>query len=129
VSDKMDPEMGKGSKLATIIGKGTQVNGDLTVESSIRVDGKVTGNITVSDTLVLGKEGEVTGQVHAKFAMLGGKVHGNVNVANKVLLESNASVIGDIKASILVVDEGAVFDGKCSMRENGKKDYKEHGKG
>jgi cytoskeletal protein CcmA (bactofilin family) len=129
VSDKMDPEMGKGSKLATIIGKGTVVNGDLTVESSIRVDGKVTGNITISDTLVLGKEGEVTGQINAKYAMLGGKVHGNVSVANKVLLETNSVVMGDIKASILVVDEGAVFDGKCSMRENGKKDYKDHPRG
>lgn len=112
-----DPQ--RHGKLNTIIGKGTVVTGDMQVQNSLRVDGTIRGKVNVTDTVLIGKEGKVEGEIIAKDVMIGGKIEGNVQAAGKVLLETNAQITGDIKASQLVVDEGATFDGKCVMKQNG----------
>jgi cytoskeletal protein CcmA (bactofilin family) len=114
---KGNAEFGRGGELSTIIGKGTVVQGDMRVQNSMRVDGTVTGNITVTDTVVIGKDGEVEGHIHAKHAFLAGRVNGNLVIQGKVALETKAVVLGDIRASRLMVEEGAVFNGKCIMKE------------
>lgn len=113
---KANSEFGRAGELNTIIGKGTVVEGDFKVLNSMRIDGKVKGKIEVTDTAVIGKDGVVEGRISAKHVMLAGKVQGNVVASGKVLLESKASILGDVKASRLVVDEGALFDGKCHMK-------------
>jgi cytoskeletal protein CcmA (bactofilin family) len=101
-----------------MVGKGTVIEGDMRVQNSLRVDGKVKGNITVTDTVLIGKEGEVEGHIHARHAFLAGRVSGNILTQGKVALETKAVVLGDIRAFRLVVDEGAVFNGKCMMKED-----------
>ncbi|MCK5118911.1 MAG: polymer-forming cytoskeletal protein [Candidatus Latescibacteria bacterium] len=96
----------------TVIGKGSAFEGTLQVESSIRVDGVVRGKLTASDTLVVGKEGEVKADVKVKNAIVGGKLIGTLEASNKVVLESRSLLLGDLKAKVLVVAEGAVFRGK-----------------
>jgi cytoskeletal protein CcmA (bactofilin family) len=115
---KTNAEFGRGGELNTMIGKGTVVQGDMRVQNSIRVDGKVNGNITSTDTVQIGKEGEVEGHIHARHALLAGRVSGNILTQGKVLLETKAVVLGDIRAARLVVEEGAVFNGKCTMKED-----------
>lgn len=110
-------EFGRGGELNTIIGKGTVVEGDMRVQNSIRIDGRIKGKISITETAIIGKDGEVEGRINAKHVMLAGKVQGNIVASGKVLLESKASVLGNIKASRLVVDEGALFDGNCHMKE------------
>lgn len=110
-------EIGHRGELSTIIGKGTVVEGNMQVQNSLRIDGKVVGDIKTTDTVIVGKEGEVEGHVHAKHILMAGTVKGNMSASGKMFLESTASICGDIKASQLVVDEGAVFDGKCHMKE------------
>ncbi|MBN2030123.1 polymer-forming cytoskeletal protein [bacterium] len=117
---KTNTEFGRGGELNTIVGKGTIVEGDLKVKNSLRIDGIVKGNVNTTDTIIVGKDGEVEGRVRAKHLLLGGKVKGNVFASGRVFLESTASVFGDIKAVRLVVDEGAIFDGKCTMNETEK---------
>jgi len=112
---KLDIGMAKNGELTTIIGKGTAVKGDIRIQNSIRVDGKIEGNVTATDTVVVGKDGQVIGHVKAKNVLLSGKICGNIQASDKVLLESKASIEGDIQASCLVVDEGAFFDGQCKM--------------
>jgi cytoskeletal protein CcmA (bactofilin family) len=113
---KTTSEFGRGGELNTIIGKGTSVQGDFRVQNSLRIDGKVIGDIVTSETVIIGKEGIVEGTVQAKNVLLGGMVKGNIVTTGKVFLEMTASINGDITASQLVVDEGALFDGKCSMK-------------
>ena len=114
---KTNTEFGHGGELNTIVGKGTVIEGDLRVKNSLRIDGMVKGNVNTTDTIIIGKEGEVEGKVRAKHLLLGGKVKGNVFASGRVFLESTASIFGDIKAVRLVVDEGAFFNGKCTMNE------------
>jgi len=105
----------RGGELNTIIGKGTQIKGNLKVQNSLRIDGTVTGDVHSTDTVIVGKDGEVQGQVKGKHVLLAGKVQGNVIATDRVYLETKAVIQGDIRAARLVVDEGALFDGKCSM--------------
>lgn len=105
----------RGGELNTIIGKGTQIQGNLKVQNSLRIDGTIIGDVHSTDTIILGKDGEVQGQVKGKHVLLAGKVQGNVFASDRVYLETKAIIQGDIKAARLVVDEGALFDGKCNM--------------
>jgi len=125
---RTNSEFGRGGELNTIIGKGTTVLGDAQVQNSLRIDGKIKGNIRATDTVVVGKEGEVEGRIQTKHLLLAGKVNGNIAASGKVFLESTASVFGDIQALKLVIDEGAYFDGKCSMKKE-KEETQEERKG
>ena len=112
-------DYGRGGELNTFIGKGSRVNGNMKIENSLRVDGVIKGDVSSSETVVLGKGGKIEGNVLAKHVMLAGEVSGNISAEGKVFLETTAIVTGDIQAAKLVIDEGAVFDGTCAMSENG----------
>jgi|WetSurMetagenome_2_1015567.scaffolds.fasta_scaffold190402_2 cytoskeletal protein CcmA (bactofilin family) len=103
------------SGVLSIIGAGTIVNGSIKSEGSIRIDGKIVGNVaTVSDAAV-GITGIVEGTVDARNITIAGKVLGTLNAAQKLVLEGKSVLKGDLRTARLVIDEGAVFDGKSSM--------------
>lgn len=110
----------KGGDLNTIIGKGSIVEGSIKVQSSLRIDGRVKGDITATDSLVIGREGEVEGEIRVKNAIVGGRIKGKIFASGKVVLEAKSSFNGEVKASKLVIDEGAIFDGVCSMSDDPK---------
>ena len=114
---KTNSEFGHGGELNTMVGKGSVIQGDMRVQNSLRVDGTVNGNITTADTIQIGRDGEVEGHIHARHAFVAGRVSGNLLTQGKVVLETKAVVLGDIRASRLVIEEGAVFNGKCIMKE------------
>jgi cytoskeletal protein CcmA (bactofilin family) len=120
-----DVDMAKTSELNTILGKGSIVKGDLIVKHGMRVDGTVEGTLEANGFLVIGKEGMVEGEIKVANVVVGGKVSGNINASGKVLLEAKSSFHGDMKTSKLVIEEGAVFEGKCSMEENPEDKNKE----
>jgi cytoskeletal protein CcmA (bactofilin family) len=101
-----------------IIGPGTIIEGKLRSRGNIRIDGKVTGELFASETVSIGVSGEVDGAVSAKNISVGGKIKGSINAQEKLVFESKAVVHGDIRAAKLVIDEGATFDGNCSMAGN-----------
>lgn len=112
---KKNEEFNNSGNLNTIIGKGSSIDGTLKVESTLRVDGRVKGNVTTSESLVIGKEGNINGEVVVRNAILGGKLKGKLTAAGKVVLESRSVFRGELKTSKLVIDEGAIFEGNCSM--------------
>lgn len=110
----------KTGDLNTIIGKGSSVEGTVKVQSSLRVDGRIKGQITTTDSLVIGKDGEIEGEVRVKNAIVGGKVKGKIFASGKVVLEAKSTFQGELKTSKLMIDEGAIFEGVCSMTDDGK---------
>lgn len=105
------------NKISTIIGKGVIVDGDFTAEGSVRLDGVVEGNVKVGGHLLLGVTGKIHGDVEAASVAIGGEVIGNVEAPKKAELTSTARVIGDIHTNIIVIDEKAIFQGKCDMNQ------------
>lgn len=111
---------GKTGNLNTIIGKGSSLEGTLKVEQSLRVDGRIKGQLSTTDSLIIGKEGEIEGEIITKNAIIGGKVRAKINATGKVVLEPNAIFVGEMKTARLVIDDGAVFEGRCSMQKESK---------
>jgi cytoskeletal protein CcmA (bactofilin family) len=110
--------------LHTVIGAGTLIEGTMKVEHDVRVDGTIKGKLLIAGDLIVGNTGVIEADVEVRSTKLGGKVIGNLNAREKIELEQNASVFGDIRTKDLVINEGAVFQGNCSMhmdREEGKK--------
>ncbi|HNW58122.1 MAG TPA: polymer-forming cytoskeletal protein [bacterium] len=107
----------KPGELSTILGKGSVVDGNIKVELSLRIDGKVVGDVVSGDTLIVGAEGEIKGNVHVKNLVLGGKITGAVLAPGRTVLEAHSELRGELKTGKLVIDEGAIFDGKCTMSE------------
>lgn len=106
----------KTGELSTILGKGSVFEGKLNVEHTLRIDGKFTGDINTTDTLIVGKEGNINGNVEAKMLIVGGKLSGTAKIKEKIVLETKSEFHGDMKTTRLVIDEGAIFDGRCSMK-------------
>lgn len=99
----------------TIVGKGTSIEGNMQVSQSIRIDGSFKGQLTASDTLIVGATGELTDVVvKVKNAIVGGSVKGNISASNKVTLENTSRLEGDLSAKLLIIEEGALFSGNCA---------------
>lgn len=103
--------------ISTIIGRGTELQGDFNAKGSARIDGKVDGNVTVEGMLVVGAGASIVGNVSASDVLVGGEINGNINVSGKAELTATARVFGDITTTLIVIDERAVFQGKCDMNQ------------
>jgi len=112
VSTKLDPV-----KEMNIVGVGTVVEGKIRSQGNVRIDGKLVGEVTASESLAVGVTGEIEGNVTAKNVTIGGKVRGSINASEKIVFEGKSVVRADIRATRLIIDEGSVFDGKVSMSE------------
>lgn len=101
----------------TIIAKGTEVNGPMTVDGSIRVDGVVRGSVTATESLEVGKTGLITDAttIEAKSAVIHGRIEGNLLAPQHVTLGGKATLIGDLRTGRLVIEEGAIFHGNSAM--------------
>lgn len=102
-------------KVSTLIGRETTFDGDLTSAETIRIDGVVNGNCTCEKKLILSADGQVKGNISAQSVIISGKVDGDITAQGKLELLSTGKITGNIVAGSLVIDEGAAFDGRCTM--------------
>jgi cytoskeletal protein CcmA (bactofilin family) len=100
-----------------LIGVGTTVEGKITSNGSVRIDGKLLGDVTATENLFVGETGEVEGLLNARNVTIGGKIKGSITAVDKIIFESKSEVRAEIKAAKLIIDEGSKFDGKCTMAE------------
>lgn len=103
------------SNSSNIIGKGTSLEGNLNTVGNLRVEGKITGEITTKAKVVLSSTSWIKGGIVAQNAEIGGEVQGTIEVSGLLILKPTAIVQGDIIANKLVFEEGAKFNGKCKM--------------
>lgn len=102
----------------SILSNGLKFEGKLTSEGNVRIDGDFTGDIIINGNLTLGDKSIVKGNIKATNITISGKVDGTVEASEKMVLESTSRLIGDLTARILVVNEGAIFDGKSKMNSS-----------
>lgn len=112
------------ASIGTLIGKGTSFLGNFSTVDGARIDGAIDGNVVTKGVLVVGAEGIITGNIESKSVMIGGTVFGNIVVEDKVVLTATAKVIGDISTAIIVIDEHAIFQGNCDMKQDGSETKK-----
>jgi len=99
----------------TIIGASVVVDGPLVSKNAIRIDGIVNGSVATKANLFIGPDSVIGGDIHGKDITICGKVNGNVIAKGRIIITSKAQISGNMKMEHLVVDEGALFNGTCTM--------------
>ena len=104
--------------LSGFLDRDTSVKGDLQFEETLRIDGKFEGTIRSGKNLVVGETADVNAEIEVTSLYVSGTLRGRAQVSERIELASTAKVQSDLVTSILVVEEGAVFEGHCSMAKD-----------
>lgn len=94
---------------------GSHMNGELRFEDTFRIDGKMTGTVVSDGDLIVGERGHVDGEVQVRRVFVSGKVTGTLKVSERIEITATGKVTADLHTPSLMIEEGAFFEGKCSM--------------
>jgi cytoskeletal protein CcmA (bactofilin family) len=108
-----------GAEGRAYLDRSSKISGKLTFEGAARIDGEVDGEINAKDTLAIGETASLTAQIHAASVVVSGKVSGDIHATQRIEIRPSAKVVGNLTAPVLVVQEGALFEGHCSMQAEG----------
>jgi cytoskeletal protein CcmA (bactofilin family) len=97
------------------IGVGTVIKGDITSDGDFRIVGKLIGTIQSKGKVVIGKSGEVEGDVLCKNADISGKLKGTLKVDELLSLSNTGAIHGEVITSKIAIEAGALFTGQCQM--------------
>ncbi len=103
------------NNLNAFLGEGTSFKGTLTFEGTVRIDGRLEGEIFTKDTLVVGESAQVHAAIHAGVVVISGTVRGNITAERKVDIHASGKLYGNISTPTLVIEEGVLFEGSCTM--------------
>jgi len=99
----------------TIVGPSVKVEGELSSEGNVRIDGQVVGNVQTSQNLAVGEQAVISANVKALNAVIAGKIKGNITVDEALEITETGQIEGDITAKIISIAPGAIFRGQCQM--------------
>ena len=99
--------------------RGSKISGKISFEGPARIDGEVDGEIVAKDSITIGESAVVTAHIRAASVTVAGKVSGDITASQRIDIRPSAKVSGNITAPVLSVQEGALFEGHCSMQPEG----------
>jgi cytoskeletal protein CcmA (bactofilin family) len=102
-------------EITTLLGRGSEFEGKLTFEGTVRIDGKLSGEIFSEDVLVIGEGAQVNAEIDVGVIIVEGNVTGNIRAKRAVELHAPARVKGNIETPSLYIDKGVVFEGHSKM--------------
>lgn len=118
----------KEGKLSGFVGHGTSLTGDTSFQMMLRVDGHLTGTVkSDGGTLIVGNNGQLDANVGVGIAQINGTVNGDITATERIQLGRTARVVGNIATPKLIIEDGAIFEGGCTMlkaRESADKQAK-----
>lgn len=110
-------------RIDSLIGAGTVVNGDISFNGGLRIDGQVRGNVTAANgdpcTLVVSEQARIDGEVRVSHVVINGTVNGPVNADDYLELQAKARVAGDVAYRQIEMHVGAVIQGRLNHAEPG----------
>ena len=101
--------------LNALLGRGSEFEGKLTFEGTVRIDGKFTGTILTDDTLVVGEGAKVSAEVTCGTIIVHGEINGDIKAKSAVELHHPARMKGNIETPSLMIEKGVSFEGQCKM--------------
>lgn len=102
-------------EIDTIIGPGTKFEGNIEAIGIVRVDGEFNGNIVTKGDVIVGEKGKVKGTTSSRNMVVSGISEADINCFEKLEIRTQGRVSGDIIVKSIVIEENAIFNGKCSM--------------
>lgn len=104
-----------GSFINSIVGEGTRFKGELDLSGLLRIDGDYSGTIRTPGKVLVGKNGRAECTIFAGTVVVGGVVKGDIHSTEKVIVLSTGMIIGNVSAPRLIVEEGVILNGKCTV--------------
>jgi cytoskeletal protein CcmA (bactofilin family) len=95
--------------------RGVKIEGKLESSGTFRIDSAMKGTLISTDTLVLGENATVEGEIHGERVVIGGRFDGVIRAKARVEIQPSAIVTGEIHCPCIAIDAGAIFDGHCHM--------------
>jgi cytoskeletal protein CcmA (bactofilin family) len=99
----------------TTLGKGCDITGKLCFDGAVQIDGRVNGEVSAQETVLVGESAVVNAQITADSIVITGTVTGDITARRRLEIRAPGRVQGNISTPSLVVHDGVVFDGRCSM--------------
>ncbi len=110
------PAPAKGAAMDTLIGRQTEITGDVTFSGGLHVDGRIKGNVTsASDkasSLSVAESGVIEGNVRVASVVVNGRIVGEVRVSERLVLGAKARIVGDVRYRVLQMEAGALVNGQ-----------------
>jgi cytoskeletal protein CcmA (bactofilin family) len=107
-----------GDDIVSILGKGTEINGDISFTNSMRVDGVVKGKVHSEQSIIIGPSGKIDAEVNIRNISINGEFRGIIRASERVEIHKEGKVFGDIFSPCLIIEAGATFEGRCNMSES-----------
>ncbi len=114
IGEKKD-QTGNDNENFTFLGKGVDFKGVVNFDGTVRVDGRLEGEIHTTGTLIVGEYAVIKGIISAGVLMTSGKINGTVTATEKIQILKPGVLIGDIRTPAISIEEGAHFHGMCDM--------------
>ena len=113
-----NPEADELNENFTLLGRGVDFKGIVSFDGTVRVDGRVEGEIRTTGTLIVGEHAVIKGIVSAGVLMNSGKINGTITANEKIQILKPGILVGDIRTPIIAIEEGSHFHGMCDMGAN-----------
>ncbi len=97
------------------IGEESFFEGKFAIRGSLRIDGKFEGQALIVDQLQIGPKGRVKTNITATSVVVEGLIVGNISASRRILLLSTARVLGEIKTPELIIQDGVILEGRCTI--------------
>jgi cytoskeletal protein CcmA (bactofilin family) len=104
-------------EITTLLGRGSEFEGKLTFEGTVRIDGKLKGEVFSEDVLIIGEGALVEAQIDIGEIIIQGNVIGNIRASRGIEIHAPGRVKGDLTTPSLQIDKGVVFEGRSFMEE------------
>ncbi len=108
-----------------VIGEHSYFTGRFLINGSLRIDGRFEGKYLQADQLYIGPNGKIKTNINAVSVIIEGMVIGNINASNRVLLMPTAKILGDIKTPELIIQNGVILEGRCTIANDLKSSAKD----
>ena len=106
-----------GGNSLSIIAAGTKIDGNVETDGVIKIEGRVEGSIRAARQVLIGRQGEVQGDIHTREAVIGGKVQGTIVATERLEVQGTSVIVGDIDTRAIAVVEGGKINGTVRISD------------
>jgi cytoskeletal protein CcmA (bactofilin family) len=99
----------------TVIGSSMIINGEISSEQDMVIEGAVKGRVIIKGDLYIGRAASITADIQTRNVQIAGHVNGNIAANQKVEIAGGGRAVGDVKAQRILIADGAIFKGNVDM--------------
>lgn len=114
-------------EIVSVLGDGLEMTGEISFTTGVRVNGVINGKVRSEAVLEIGPGGKVDAEITIRKILINGEFRGVIHASDRVEIHKDGKAYGDIYTPCLIIEAGAVFEGRCNMSDAKKSQAKEAG--